>query len=304
MHQCLDEFERLMISVGKRDRRTKRARIEFDPSQIENDFRLNLGRLKNRWHSVVHQIFRMLTNLQELDNIAQNILTMFSKTRVNHGVIEVNCRHVLEAIIVPIISTMLDENEINRAGQERQERRKNFIRRLIDLRFDTSVRDSPETSGSSDGSQRYIDVCSTSQNANSVNANPNTRSFHGNCSWESIQILEILLESVIRHSNIVQKNDGDLSEFIYQIINVSHIVDLLRTKFRHIRADIEIDMERGSQCVVDTSLTNLIAKMEEELKKMLEKFEIDNPMSVFRLDLRNLLIQIKILRPALDKSGN
>lgn len=302
-YRCLDDLEKNLVNFSKKNR-TKRPRIDLDPSQIETRFRNNVKAIRIEWRSILGRIFKKLKDPKEYNSLAIDIITKFSKARQRHSIKAEHYKLSVEALITPIISIIMDDQDINSYARSKQERCKDFILRLIDVRSPSNQRSTQEIrdeSPESLESQRTIDVCSVSQTGSRAAMDVSRLHFHASCSNESIYILDALNSAITLHCKVISEPTVDFTEQIYHIINITHIIDVLKKKFSEIRIEIDRDVDLGLARTARTKLCDLVERIDNELTSNLELIDVDHPLNIMRLDLRNLHVQIKLLKPVIMK---
>lgn len=297
LYEYINDIEKNMSLVGKS---AKRARIEPE-SQIK--FRNNITTIKKNWHKVLNKIFIDLSDPKEYEIVAIDLVTRLNKARDNFGLRDDNYRLIWDSIVSPVISMIMEEEEVTRASKARQERRKDFIRNLIDFRLDTVAGNRSRESSAESASQATIDVCAASQTANRMDSGANRCLFHKLCTLESIQILEILVDNIRQHCKVLSNPNVDMTEQIYHIINIAHLIDLLRLKFKEIRMGIDKDIELGLQGFIDPNLCSLLERIEGNVRENLNSFDSCHPLSLLKSDLTSLSIQLRLMKPIMKKFG-
>jgi len=122
--------------------------------------------------------------------------------------------------------------------------------------------------------------------------------FRGDNQWQVIQILDLLVDALSRHSHAVAGKDADLFLQVYHMTNISHITHLLNNFFTQLKVSAIKLFESSSQSIEPTAVSALseaLRAFTESISDNLELFDPDTPLVIFRNELRDLLIQVKIL---------
>lgn len=292
VYQCLDELETAISFVGKRPKYQKRARIESK----ENEFRPKLKEICKQWLYLFKSIIDLLTDSGFYETLASDILIKMNNAKNKYYISNENYRFIWEAITTPIISLIMDETELTKEATYRQDRRKLLLQLLMDheitLQLDTVRRRNSQRVGRSLlGSDEDIDICDDAQNR----PDQDICKFHNSCTWESMQIMAIISSAITRHSLVVTESGVDLCAQIHHIMNIVHLIELLRFKLSEIRSDIEKENENNHRTPVQQHLKDMIKSLEEEIRENVSLFGSDGPLCIYRKDLRTLLIQIRVL---------
>lgn len=294
VYECIEASQCELKAIRKP--RRKRARLDYIAQTRVTEFKQKIMRLKPRWESLFTQIFRDLSDRTFLSRIAKDIITTLRSTRERYNIEDENYTLVLGNVIRAVIAGIMDDQEVSRASKERQERRKYFIHELLNAPISDEINSiNSSERQDEDVDVEIIDILATqSQTQQSQrNATQENSSVKQCCSWEEVAIAKYLIDALSIHSKKVTRNDVELRALIYHIINITYIVDILKNYFKELRTKIDVDLPRSR-------IKEATEKFEESITKSLELFDIDNPLTVFRNNLRIILMQVRMLRSTLS----
>lgn len=292
LHMVVDKFRSELISIHKP--RRKRARFNYISQTNVTRFKQKIQQLKAQWTTALVQIFRLLSDSRILSKTADNVIESLHHTRSNYMVEDEYCKMVFGCLITPIIAGIMDEEEVSKASRECQLRRKRFLQELI--RAASSIATAPSPSEQNEqGNGEFVDVCSSQSQSeqNNRNAQEQSNIIHC-CSWEEITIVDYLINALSVHSKSVTQENVEFASRTYHIINISHIVDILKYYLKDLKSKIDLDCNKSR-------ITVALEKFEESITSSLELFDSGNPLYVFRNNLRFLLTQIRMLRSTLNQ---
>lgn len=293
LYMCIEKAQKELINIHKP--RRKRARLDYILQSEIVGFKKRLHNLKTEWTSTQAQVFKLLSDSRMLSNIADDVIKALYITRVKYKVEDEYYMSVFGLIMTPIIASIMDEQELSKDSKERQFRRKCFIKELLRATSSDNLYKLSEQQDK-DVTPEIIDVCSSSSQTQQSHrsATQEVSTSYQCCSWEEITIIKFLIDAVSIHSKGVTRKDVEFSARIYHIINISHIVDTLKHYINELKYKIDLDLNRSR-------ITEAMEKFEESITRSLEHFDAEHPLSVFRNNLRFLLIQIRMLRSSLSQ---
>lgn len=300
LDKCIDAIQKALKFVGVTNKRSRNS--DYNREARTAQFNRKILEIRRRLTKLIDHLTSLLTTDKLYDDIAKDILLNFHTTREKFNIDDDNYQLAIACIVKPTIEAIMNETEFSKSSRERQDRRKYFLRQLIDFRYEqqqsrAETGNEQQRRASSDSIE--VDVCSISPRQDSDTTNSATSNEYpvlDYCTAEGIMVLNSLFDALTRHSTVVSKNDLDVEEQIYHIINITHIVDILRQYFKDVKMDKQSELESSVSMSI---LLEPIGKFEESISKNLELFDLETPMTLFRMDLRKLLIQLRVLGPIL-----
>lgn len=302
--KCKSQIERELRLVGhnRAGPYPKRLRGSTNNSATrDNEFGSKLRRLKFKWGGMMNNVFHAISDWGTYDKLAYDLTKSFGTFYNKYAFDGDQLISAFKCIIIPITGQILDEDELGRKARERQDRRKYFLRKMMNCEFpDLDFVQSRATTPSLDGS---IDVCSESpvRESEPIRDNyPSQQTPRLRPSPLTIIILDVLVDALGRHSKQVTKENFMIRERIHHVINILLVVELLRQYFDDIRSQLDNDVIHCSpreSCF--ESLSKALERYEQQLWEYLNLFTISNPLYLFKDQMDLLLYQIKLLKPIL-----
>lgn len=316
-------IQKAFLIVGSRHKAHKRIRTEANQQQLAKRYRRAVSELQNKWTQLTNVFFRRVDDLGTYEKIAYDFISTINKRRKELNIVDDHVRLLVRAIVRPIIAAIMDEEELNKSSRNRQERRKQFMLKLLLVQLEpTNTWETPrlEPEGT-DNSDDSIDVCSMNVNighnrpaqssrsrANrsrgycSMPANIPFRSTSLECNFERIITLDLLFEALTRHSNNISKEGTDFSIHIYHIMNITYIVEILVSFLGDLRKELEEARDRRVDLNNRKSvklISEALLRYEESVRKDIDSFDVENPLVIFMKDLNRVLSFLVLTKPLL-----
>lgn len=313
LYKYKGRIERELQTVARRldNCRPKRLRPSDDSHKRELEYRRRLSKIKDKWHSLLGDTFMKISDLGIYDKIAYDLVRLFSTFRDHYEISDENLNTALEFTLIPAVCHIVDEKELSKRGHERQQRRIYFMNKLLTTELPEVDMDSiSEVASTMDES---IDVCTAEPLAQSQNQTQSqiqfefavpwrnqsqTRTTQLKITWLTVGMLEILFDTLMRHANLVTRDDFDMSRHIFHVINITHLVDILEAFLSTIKTQLEEDMLFGP--IQNSNMHILRVAMESFEKKLwnaLDLFTLENPWLIFKDQLDQLYFRLKLIRP-------
>lgn len=287
LYVCLDQMQKALRKLYAK--RNKKQRSEITHETKVEQFKDTMRLLRLKLLKLLNGIFTELSYLSVYDQIAKDMMETLSKL---HNEEEVDYSHyhlVIKSVMTSIIATIMDEWELSKASSERQQRRIYFAHRLINTKS-TNIRfDTPTTSSYDEEGDICVDI-----------SGPPSQTNHAICTREKIIFLEILNEALTRHSIIITESKPDMSSHVYHVMNITHIVDILKKNLSNIKFDL-LDNPEWKKSANISMLMKMANDFHDSLSNNLKLFDCEHPFLIYRNDLRCLLLQVKTIKRILNK---
>lgn len=294
INEWLKDMERLMVKVAEKRKTSKRPRI--DPSQEISLVRFNdgLAALKREWLNLLKDLFHLPVDTDTYEFLAKDILSRFHKTKIKYNLNDEHYNKVWGAVIRPLLLLIMDELNISREVEQVQDRRKLLLQLLMahELTKDLIIKSTDEPCIESTPSDEEINPCDDSP--------PNCRhepidTFHNSCSHESIIVLQHIVSTFETFTSLINDQDSDWSYQIYHIVNITHIMDVVRGKLAEIKTDLETENEKNCRTPVKPILIDTMKEVENDLRRIMDSYESTHPLTIFTDDLNGLLIRVRVI---------
>lgn len=270
MDEELFEIERLIDDMKillKRFGRNKRMRSGIK----EFDLKTELIAVRRRWFTSLDLIFHLLGAQTFYDKIAGDLVKGLNTAKIQYKPDENTYKAMIECVTIPIIATIMDEQELSKESLERQERRKCFINHLIDFKL------------SEEETSEVINILDDSDDAS-----PTTR-VEDSYRAESIIVVGLLIDALNRHSRVVTSRKSDFATEIYHIINVTYIVDVICKYLEDLNRHALMRCAESSQhawCFeAKPKLIEELERFEAIIVANYDSFDVEHPHIIFRHDL-------------------
>lgn len=305
LYECLDSVQREFLELKRRSRSTKRTRPVHNHRDI---FEKNIDELRARWHSNLSGICNMLSDLSMYDKIINDILRGIQSAKLRYKIDDEDYGKVIKSIVECVVAMIMDDRRMTKEITNIHSRRQYILDKLltVDLGLENSV---DEDDGEID-----IDVESIPPTQNGTQIPTSTTYDHSDnnhtqlsctrgisCKLDSIHVLDVLFDALTRHTSVITRNgSSDLALHIYHVVNITYIVDCVQNFLKTLRERIQA-ARNSSQAPLDTDiLAQLRVAMErydKETTDNLEKLGLDNPLVIFKRDLRKISFSLRLIQP-------
>lgn len=327
LHEIYDlriDIQKLLLIVGSRQTQNKRIRTEVIQQQLKRRrFRQALATLQSQWEQLSENFFRTKYDSGTYEKVAHDLIKAVNKYRKELNVFDEYIRMLVGVIIKPVIAAIMEEEELNRSSRHRQERRKSFIEKLLRVQLDSYSTwfTQEELDAEQSNTDDSIDVCSLNPNidtgtasrargpisqrtraATSLPANIAFRPNSLECNFEKILLLDFLFDALSIHTKNVCNERVDFERYIYHIMNITYIVDILVTYLKDMHSELEEARSRRmilpmQQCI--KLITEALPRYETSIRDNIDSFDM-NPLIIFRKDLNKILSILIIIRSEIE----
>lgn len=315
------DIQKALLIVGSRQRLHKRVRTEANQQQLTRKFGRAVAALQREWYRLSDVFFRTTHDMGIYEKVAHDLVKAINKNRKELNVFDEHTRLLVGGIIKPIIAAIMDEEELNKSSRHRQERRKSFIEKLLQVQLDLSSTWFTQEELDHSNSDDSIDVCSFNPNmettaSSQAGADPHrtraTTSLPTNiafrpisleCNFERILFLDFLFDALSRHSKTICKDAVDYSTHIYHIMNITYIVDILVIFFGNMYSELEEARARRmnlpiKECV--KLILEALPRYETSIRENSDSLDM-SPLIIFRKDLNKILSMLIMIKLELEK---
>lgn len=291
--KCVFRLQRSLCTFGKKSQSGKRIRLDQGQS-VREKFEDALKALEQRFIEATKALFSHYPDNPVLESIAKDTIQSLTRVKSKLKIDEECYKLAVESVITPIIKTLLEEEELNRAARTRQESRKQFIKQILLANYDPRTVQSDRAQDQSSSSNCALSTSSSENLA--ANYSLETSNSDNAESSDAFIICDTLFDALGKHTETIVSDVTDYSPRIFHIINISHVIEVIRWYLRRIKLSYEKDSQaRLTAQNTDFTLEALV-KYRSRIENDLAKFEPDNPLVIFQMELKSVLVQILALQ--------
>lgn len=306
LYRCKDEIEWQLKLIGCAvSSQPKRFRPEANPRPKNQKFESTLLRLKTKWNQSINAIFHSIQDTGVYDKLAHDLTRTFHTLYTKYIFDDDQLNFAFRCTLIPVSAQILQEEGGGRKANERQERRKYFLLKLLSFGIEEKDVNPPrQETPSLDGS---VDVCSD----NPRPCGSQFGSTHRDVSLDSgrhpvrylrpttitITVIDVLIDALVRFTRFIANNNITGRERIYHVTNITHVVDILKRFLEDVRQQIE--NYNQYELMQDLNFDLLVKSFEEykcKLWNALDQIDVTTPHTVFRFQMDMILMQITYLR--------
>lgn len=298
--KCVFKLHKSLCTIGSRSKSNKRIRFEQD-RLVKEKFKDTVRASREKFINVTKVLFSRPPDDLILETIARDTMQSLSKVKAKFKIEEEHYRLVIDSTIIPIIKTLMEEEELNKLSSARQESRKQFIKQLLLASFEPKSLEHEQNHHRSHNSSGILRESSSENLPDNRVALVTPDGDLG--AQDAFMICDVLFDALVKHTEAITSDDSDYTPRIFHIINITHVVDIIQWYFRRIKESYDKDIQTGY--AVQRPFTDLLSenllKYRTSVDQNLAKFEPDNPLTIFQMELKSILVQLLTLQCLIKK---
>lgn len=300
MYTSIEAVAECLRHVGEKTKLPRSISRDHLRARKIEEFTIGIVIARDNLFIAFGELVKFNKSQQFMPEIAHYMMKLLVNIRLRYDIEDELCLVVIKCIVRKLIGDIMDNKELNSHANYRQELSKLLLYHMIIVRPKIEFENSPASGNSHEGhqnmdtSEEFQDREDQEQSMSQASETDIPKLY----TWEAKQILDFLFDAITRHSISASKKDADMMFLIYNVMNITHIVDIIDQFLEQVKQAIFVKEEKRDSVVLIEK--KLLKEYHKIIESNLEMFQLETPFVIFKSDLLNTLCKLKMIITYMD----